>query len=53
MNPIENAFSRVKSLLKNHEETWKDLDTETQVTAALCCISKVDCQAWISHCGYH
>ena len=53
MNPIENAFSYVKSLLKNCEDTWKDLDTETKVTAALCSISKEDCQAWISHCGYH
>ena len=52
MNPIENAFSYVKSLPKNCEDTWKDLDTETKVTAALCFISK-DCQAWISHCSYH
>ena len=48
MNPIEN----VKSLLKNCEDTWKNLDTETKVTSVLCSISK-DCEAWISHCGYH
>ena len=52
MNPIEHAFAQVKSVLKANEDTWKDLDIETIVTAALNTITPMDCRAWISHCGY-
>ena len=51
-NPIENAFAKVKSVLKAHEDTWEDLDVETAVIAALNTITPADCQAWVSHCGY-
>ena len=30
-NPIELAFSKVKSLLKEHENEWKDFDVETAI----------------------
>lgn len=52
MNPIENAFSKVKSILKDNEELWADFDTETALTAALNSITPCDCRAWISHGGY-
>ena len=51
-NPIELAFSKVKSLLKEHENEWKDFDVETAVIAALNTITSDDCVGWISHCGY-
>ena len=52
-NAIELTFSKVKSVLKNNEATWQDLDTETAVLSALNTVTPEDCQAWISHCGYN
>ena len=51
-NPIEETFSKVKSVLKAHESAWEDMDTETAVLAAFSTVTPADCQAWISHCGY-
>lgn len=52
LNPIEHAFSKVKSMLKMNEFNWSDLDTETAIIAAFNTITVEDCQGWISHCGY-
>ena len=52
-NPIEEAFSKVKSVLKANEKAWSNLDTETAVAAALNCITGEDCRSWCSHCGYN
>ena len=51
-NPIEEAFSKVKSVLKDNEDAWADLDAETAVLAAFNCVTRDDCCAWFSHCGY-
>ena len=51
-NPIEEAFSKVKSVLKATEDLWSNLEHETAVLAAFNAITPADCQGWISHCGY-
>ena len=51
-NPIELAFSKVKSVLKENEKDWKNFDVETAVITALNTITRSDCAGWISHCGY-
>lgn len=51
-NAIELTFSKVKSVLKNHESAWQDMDTETAVLAAFNTVTPEDCQSWIEHCGY-
>ena len=52
LNPIELAFSKVKSVLKANESEWEDLEVETCLIAALNTITARDCQEWISYCGY-
>ena len=47
LNPIEECFSKIKSLLKSMETTCQD-DLETDVLAAFSCITPDDCQGWIS-----
>ena len=47
MNPIEECFSKVKSLLKSMETTFQD-DLETHILAAFSCITSEDCKGWIS-----
>ena len=42
----------VKSVLKDNEDAWANLDAETAVLAAFNCVTKDDCCAWFSHCGY-
>ena len=51
LNPIEEAFSKVKSVLKANEENWDNFDVETAVSGAFNCISNEDCKAWVLHCG--
>ena len=51
-NPIEEAFSKVKSVLKANENAWGDLDAEAAVSAAFNCVTSDDCRAWVTHCGY-
>ena len=46
LNPIERAFSKVKSELKHLEEDMATCDTPTLLLAA---ITLEDCQGWISH----
>ena len=50
LNPIELAFSKVKSQIKNLEPSMGTFDTETMILAAFASISNEDCQHWISHC---
>ena len=47
LNPIEECFSKVKSLLKNYETTFQD-DLEAHVLAAFSCVTPDDCKGWIS-----
>ena len=52
LNPIEECFSKVKSLLKANEETMNYLDTETAVLVAVNNITAHNCEQWIIHAGY-
>ena len=53
LNPIEEAFSKVKSVLKANEDNWHAFDIETAVSAAFNRISSEDRKSWASHCGYN
>ena len=51
-NPIEEAFSKVKTELKGLEPYIED--TETAVLASFTTVTPHDCRSWISHSGiYH
>jgi transposase len=51
LNPIELAFSKVKSGIKSLEGVTT-CDIGTLMLTAFAAITKEDCQGWISHCGY-
>ena len=53
LNPIEEAFSKVKSELKSLERIMDISDIETIMLAAFASISQLDCQGWISHCDIY
>jgi len=53
LNPIEEAFSKVKSEIKSLEGTMNMYDTETVMSAAFASVSPIDCQGWISHCDIY
>lgn len=48
-NPIEEAFSKVKTTLKALNEP--DYDLETLILIYFASITSKDCQNWINHCG--
>ena len=51
-NPIEEAFSKVKSVLKS--ENNDTFDVEVQLLTSFLSISQSDCRQWIKHCDiYH
>ena len=51
LNPIEMTFSKVKSTIKDLEDTVpQGHDIETIMLAAFASIMPEDCQGWISHC---
>ena len=45
LNPIEETFSKVKSILKATEDLWQDLDVESAVLTAFNQITVDNCQA--------
>ena len=48
MNPIEETFSKVKTEMKNLEESMTNvLDIETIVLNAFATVTSQDCQGWI------
>lgn len=52
-NPAENAFSKVKYYLKEHDEILRVVDDPLPVIkAAFDSITPEDCIGWIHHCGY-
>ena len=53
LNPIEEAFSKVKSEFKHLEEYMATCDTPTLLLAAFASITPEDCQGWISHCNIY
>ena len=52
LNPIEEGFSKVKTLLKANEDSISYFDTETAVLVAINNITAQDCINWIAHAGY-
>jgi len=50
-NPIENCWSKVKSILRSLKPRTRDelLDALTEAFSA---ITKLDIQGWFRHCGY-
>ena len=52
-DPIEEAFSKVKSELKAMEREGQVTDLETLLLAAFSSISPQDCQQWIKHPGIY
>ena len=52
-NPAENAFSKVKYYLKEHDEIMQVVsDPIPVIKAAFESITPEDCIGWIRHCGY-
>ena len=54
-NPIEEAFSKVKTLIKAYESDLEmnHMDMMDIVLTAFSHITKQDCQHWIEHCGIY
>lgn len=51
-NPIELAFSKLKTLLRTAQARTRDLLEEAIVTAAAW-VTGQDAKNWFDHCGYH
>ena len=51
-NPIEEAFSKVKTVLKCMQDSMHStlIDLETCIAAAIASISSDDCQQYVRHC---
>lgn len=49
-NPIEEAFSKVKTVMKEYEAASQVTDHETMVLSAFACITPEDCNQWIKDC---
>lgn len=53
-NPIEECFSKVKSVLKSYDENWTHInDLEILLLMSILEISQDDCVAWIKHAGIY
>lgn len=56
LNPIEEAFSKVKSHLKANDsaiQTVPDDELQDFILAGFASISTQDCHQWIKHAGYN
>lgn len=56
MNPIEECFSKVKSILRENDaliQIANDSETQDIILGAFSSITVDDCQQWIEHCGYN
>ena len=51
LNSIEEAFSKVKTELRNIETEFMDI--ETAMLASFATITEQDCRGWISHSGVY
>ncbi len=52
LNPIEEAFSKVKSTLKANEYLLDIFDIESFVLHAFTSITVDNCNQWVQHSGY-
>jgi len=51
--PAEGVLSKVKTLIKENNHTYQALSTPgVLIVMSFAMVSKEDCQAFISHCGY-
>ena len=50
-NPIEEAFSKVKQVLRN--ESYDAIDVEAELYPRFLSISQEDCVQWIKHCAIY
>ncbi len=53
LNPIELAFSKVKTVIKELETSMASADLNTVMLSAFATISKEDCRGWISQTGIY
>ena len=53
LNPIEEAFSKVKSVLKSQWNRYNMMDVETQLLTSFTSITPEDCCGWIAHPGIY
>jgi transposase len=51
LNPIEEAFSKIKTLLKKAKARTREALLET-LTRALSAVTPEDVEGWFAHCGY-
>ena len=55
MNPIEEAFSKVKSYLKANDpyiQVVEDSEIPNVITAVFASITSDDCYSWVEHSGH-
>jgi len=53
LNPIEESFSKLKSVMKANEQLLDSgLDVEALLLAGFSSITPDDCKAWIDNAGY-
>ena len=54
-NPIEEAFSKVKTLIKTYEQELEvgGMDIKDMILLAFAQITPTDCCNWITHCGIY
>ncbi len=50
-NPIEEAFSKIKALLKKAAARTREALVEA-IGEALCVVTSQDARGWFTHCGY-
>ena len=53
LNPIEEAFSKVKYAMKDLERTLDTTDIKIIALAAFSTITQHDCVGWVSHCNIY
>lgn len=51
LNPIEEAFSKIKQLVRKAGARTREA-LEEAMGAALCAVTTEDAEGWFSHCGY-
>ncbi len=51
LNPIEEAFSKIKALLKKKAARTKEALLEA-IAEALRAVTPKDAEGWFAHCGY-
>ncbi len=54
-NPIEEAFSKVKTVIKDYESSIESdgMELKDIVLSSFCSITREDCMHWIEHCGIY